>query len=142
MPLNKSRIDVILSKGLNTKLDDKLTLNADLLVLENRVFEKLGSLKKRKGFDTLSNLDTSSTALTNLKAISTFNRDQLITVAGTSLYSYSEGAEKWVNKDSFVSGSASIDTVVRNSAEQSNLTAAATNGIIVYAWEDTRGGIR
>jgi hypothetical protein len=63
-------------------------------------------------------------------------------VAGNNLYSYSDANNVWTAKDSFISASASSETVVRNSAEQSNIDATIANGMTVYAWEDTRGGIR
>jgi len=142
MALQKRNFDVVFTKGINTKLDDKLTIASDLLTLENRVFSKQGALTKRNGYTALTNDDATGSAITNLKSISTFKDRQLVMVANNNLYSYSDSNNVWVNKDNFISASASSEKIVRNSSEQTNLDAAIANGMTVFAWEDTRGGIR
>jgi len=128
MSVNKELINVTFTKGINQKLDDKVTLSADLLKCENRIFTKQGSLEKRNGYTTITNKDCDGNTLTDLKSISKFRETQLVMVADNKLYSYSDSNDIWVNKDNFISVSAGLDTVVRNSAEQSNMDSAIANG--------------
>lgn len=142
MALNKQRIDIRFDKGVNTKLDNKSTIGADLLKLENRVFSKIGTLNKRNGYSPITVEDNSSNTITNLNGIFTYQNDQLVLVANNKLYSYSESNDMWVEKDDFIAASADLNTIIRNNNEQSNIDSTIANGLIVYAYEDTRGGIR
>jgi hypothetical protein len=142
MALQKSNVDVSFEKGINQKKDSKQTLSSDLLKCENRVFTKQGALSKRKGYTAITTKDCDGNSITDLKSISKYRETQLVMVASNKLYSYSDSNNAWVSKDNFISASASLDTVVRNSAEQSNLDAATVNGMTVFVWNDSRGGTR
>jgi hypothetical protein len=142
MPISKSTIPIVFTKGINQKLEDKQTLAADLIKCENRVFTKQGVLTKRNGYDSISAKDCDGLTITDLKSISTFQEKQLVMVASNNFYSYSDSTQAWVSKDNFISTSVSTETLVRTSAEQSNMDAATVNSMTVYVWEDSRGGIR
>jgi len=142
MTLSKQNIDVVFSKGINSKLDEKSTLTTDLITMENRVFTKKGALSKRNGYDRISAKDCNGNAITDLKSVSTYKDRQLVMVGGNKFYSYSDSNGAWVEKDNFISASAEINTLVRNSAEQSNMDSATVNGMTVFVWNDTRGGTR
>ena len=51
MPLQTQMVAVPFAKGINTKLDAKHVMPGELLVLENGIFDKIGSIHKRKGYD-------------------------------------------------------------------------------------------
>lgn len=142
MALNKTQVPIVFTKGINQKTDNKQTLTADLIKCENRVFEKTGSVAKRKGYNKLSNKDTEGNTISSLNSINTFQEKQLVMTANDKLYSYTESTDSWVEKDDFKSVSITTDTLVRNSANQTNIDAAYVNGIAVFVWEDSRGGIR
>lgn len=50
MALNKVNIPIKLG-GIDTKTDEKNVLLGELLNLENGVFDKIGSIRKRNGFN-------------------------------------------------------------------------------------------
>lgn len=138
MTLTKTKLDITFSKGVNDKLDTKTTLNADLLALENRVFNKFGALDKRKGFTALSSLSC-GVSLTDFKAITTYSNSSLILAAGTKLYDYSSSNDTWIDKGVLQSASISLDTIVTNAKEQSEPTVANANGVTTSVWVEGTG---
>ena len=142
MALLKQNIDVLFTNGLNTKSDSKLTLGSNLLELENAIFNKDGRLDKRKGYTALGTADCTGGQPTNYNALLTYGDNELLLAADTNLYSYLPSISKWVNKATFRSTSVSSSQVVSNSDEQTKMDSCIVGSIIVYAWEDTSGGIR
>ena len=142
MALQKQNIDVILTNGVDNKSDSKLTLGASLRTLENAVFTKRGVLNKRFGNTSLSSIDTSGSAITNMKAAMVYQETELLLAAQETIYSYSDSTESWVNKGSLTSASVESSDIITNSAEQTKATHCSASGISLYAWEDSRGGIR
>lgn len=136
MPLNKQLIDVVFDKGINTKVADHLTLDSNLKVLENRVFNKVGRLDKREGFDLLSNSDFQDTQITNMDALSKFGEDELVMFANSSLYSYSPGVGKWQYKDNVQSAAVELEQIINGTSQQINIDSCHANGIILTAWVD------
>jgi len=140
MALNKTKIDVVLNKGIDNKKDSKTTLTADLLALENRVFTKSGVLNKRNGFNVLSNQDCNDAVITNMEALSLFNNKELTLFANSKLYSYSTPIDRWVQKDSVLSASIKLQDVVNNSDGHSDYDFCSANGVSLIVWKnDTTG---
>ena len=81
MALMKQLFDVLFTKGINSKTDSKLTLNASLLALKNAVFTKFGVINKRNGFIDLGSEDCNGTSLTDIKSVMT-SKDELLMVSG------------------------------------------------------------
>ena len=142
MSLNKQNVDVIFTKGVNNKTNSQLLLNSELLVLENAVFDKNGEINKRTGYDKLNLQDCAGTAITGSNALMTFGNNELLMSAGSNLYSYSSNLDIWVDKSTFKSASVSLNNIISNTAEQTKMDSCVSGNIVLYAWEDTRGGIR
>lgn len=141
MPLNKQKVSVPFSQGVNTKIDPNQKPIGTLEVLENAVFDEPGRLKKRKGYDLISAKTIEDTEITTAKRIRAF-QDELCLFDNTSMYSFSESTQLWDAKGTVPNIFPSSDPVIRNTYEQSNLDSAHVLGVDVYAWEDGRGGIR
>lgn len=141
MALVKQPIPIQFGQGLDTKTDKKSVLPGKLLVLENAVFKKKNRLDKRNGNRKISNLTVDGTELPTGSALEVFN-DELLQYANQTLYSYSEGIDRWVSKGSAVSAIVRTKQIIKNTATQTQADSAYINGVGVYAWEDSRGGVR
>lgn len=140
--LIKQNLDVTFTQGIDNKTDSKSNVGDSLQVLENAVFTKKGVLNKKSGSSLLSALDTDEATITDMKALLTYQENELLLAAGEVLYSYSDNAERWIEKGDLVSVSVDLKDKITNSYSQSSMTSCNANGISMYAWEDSRGGIR
>ena len=138
MALDKQNISISFSKGVDTKTDNKQVVPGKLLNLENAVLKKVGKFVKRFGYGVIAD----NAPITNGNALATF-KNELIAYDGNSIYSYSSSDDKLYNKGFKVAVDISTQSVARNSYEQTNPDSAYhSNGISVYAWEDSSGGVR
>lgn len=141
MPLNKQKIQLAISGGVDTKTDDKNVLATNFLELENCVFTRTGSLTKRNGYDILSKNTAASQTITNGLGLATFG-DELLQFDGQKMYSYIDSLDQWVEKGSVVSVIADTKPIVNNSFAQRDAEYGVLNNIEMYAWNDSRGGVR
>lgn len=139
--LDKTVVPIQLGMGIDTKTDKKFVIPGMATRLENCVFKKKNRLDKRPGNDRLPNIDVNNQTIGNPESLEVFN-DELLQYAGQRLYSYSSGSQKWVDKGPVVSALVRTTPVVRNTAEQSQVDSNSNQGVTVYAWEDSRGGVR
>lgn len=125
--------------GLDTKSDSKLTPVGKLQVLENGVFTDGGNIKKRWGYDTMLPVTLADTALSRVRSLSQWGGTPLM----TSAYNlYAKMGSKWANQDSFQSLSVTDVDVPHVVGEQEMGDCISNGTITVYAWQDSRGGVR
>ena len=141
MALQRQAISINLAAGLDTKTDSKHVVPGMLTRLENGVYRKGMAIEKRRGHDKLLNNDINDTALGTGSALENFN-DELLQYNNQKLYGYSENANKWIEKGDAVNVVIESSQVVKNTASQSACDSAVLSGVGVYAWEDSRGGVR
>lgn len=141
MGLQRQVVPVQLGQGLDTKTDKKHVVPGKLLVLENCVFKKRNRLDKRNGYRAISRKLVDGTDLPDGTALEVFN-DELLHYADQNLYSYSAGADRWVDKGAVTSAIVRTRQVIKNTASQTQTDSATNGGVSVYAWEDSRGGVR
>ena len=127
--------------GLDTKSDPKSLAIGVLPKLENGVFSRRGSIIKRNGYDGVKLRDTSNNDINNTKVISARD-DELFMTTVDSLYSYDSNNQKFIDRGAFRRVKITGEEVARNVYEQTVPDRAETNGVVVYAWEDSRGGVR
>lgn len=144
MALDRQNVVLNFGQGLDTKTDPKQVVQGKLLTLENGIFTSVGRIKKRKGFDTISNTvrqTTGDTTLDNSTMCGAY-LNELILCDSTSMYSYNESSDTWLKKGAIASINVSEYPSVRNSYSQVNQDSAYVNGIVVNAWEDSAGSVR
>lgn len=141
MPLMKQPVYVSLTEGLNTKSDDKFMLPGEVVLLENGVYKKDGRIDKKYGFSNLSQDTITAGTINSAKGLYS-QANELLLESGNSMYSYSPTSSKWVSKGTFIRSSVQTTQVTRNSDEQTDLQFATLSNIRVYAWKDSRGGVR
>lgn len=133
MALNKSRVQVPLAVGINQKTSSKL-LTAELSKLENGYVTKAGEVKKRFGYDKLTDIDDT---LLQLGA----KGSELVALSAKSLYSYDPASEKWIDKGDCFSISGALERIVSNTYAQSVPDVAYNQGLYLHAYEDSSGGV-
>lgn len=139
--LQKQLVPVQFGGGINTKVDPKQLQAGQLLTLENGVFAKKGQISKRFGYDQLANTIEGGGTIKAGVELTTF-KDELILFDGTSIYSYLSATGNWSNRGTAISVvTEDRDIIRRSDAQQLNPDMAALNGVEVYAWEDSRGGV-
>ena len=141
MALQKAMVPIDLSGSIDTKTDEKLVLPTNLIELENGVFTKGSVITKRYGYDALGVEVLDGTALPTGEALTSLE-DELLTFGSNKLYSYASGLDRWIDRGGFRSIDATAQDLIRNENEQSAIDGAESEGLILYAWEDSSGGIR
>lgn len=141
MTLQKQLVSVDLSGGIDTKTDEKLVLPSSLVELENGVFTVGSSITKRNGYSKLQDVQLDGTALPTGDALTSL-KNELLVFGSNKLYSYTSGLGRWLDRGGFRSATTSASNLVRNESEQSAVDACETQNTILYAWEDTSGGVR
>lgn len=141
MSLQKQVIPINFDKGLNQKVDSKLVIPSDLLELENAVFTKYGALNKRFGYESLSTQIQGGGNIIQGEALGVFN-EELNLYTGKKLYAYTESTNRWIDKGNMVSTIVSDTPILKNGYAQANISCDTLDDITVYAWEDSRGGVR
>lgn len=139
--LQTQNISIPFNRGVDTKSDSKLVSAPVLVDLQNGVFTKGGGIRKRQGYTRLNNSVMSGLNITNGVALANFE-DELLAFDDSYCYSYSSRNETWLNRGVAVSLRASVSSVIRNSYGQSMPDSAICDDVTVYAWEDSRGGVR
>lgn len=141
MALTKQKIPINLGQGIDTKTDNKHVLPGKLVKLKNGVFKKRGRIDKRNGHDLIPNTTVDGVELGQGDSLAVY-RNELLQYNGQSLYSLSSNSDKWVDKGSAVSIVTKTKQIINNTAQQTQVDSAINDGIGVYAWEDSRGGVR
>lgn len=133
--MQKQIVPISFNQGIDTKTDKKQVIGK-LLVLKNAFFQTLNEFRKRFGFTELS-----TTPLTQGNALATF-QDELLSFTGKTVNSYSEEDDLWYEKGQKIAVSLEVNSIVKNSYNQSLADSAINNGYQLFAYEDSRGGIR
>ena len=142
MPLQKQNVSLSFSGGLQQKTDAFQLQPNNMLLLENARFIKSGQVNKRPGFTDLPTQVADGTNISTAVSINTFN-DELLLFDGSNIFSYLEGSSAWINRGPAVSVINSSQEVIHTvSAEQLNPDGVYSNGINLFTWQDSRGGVR
>jgi hypothetical protein len=141
MALDSENFPIALNKGLDTKDDPKQLTPGSMLVLQNASFKNPGELSKRDGFEPLPQTILGGGSIANGDGIASF-QDELITLDGSSLYSYSSDIGEQVNKGILIPTSLSVSTIVRNTNQQTGQDSAyhSGTGLQCFTWIDSNSG--
>lgn len=141
MALQKQNLPINLGQGIDTKSDNKHVVPGRSTLLQNAVHQKLNRVQKRTGHVALPFRDIDGNRIDDGDSLAVY-KDELLLYRSQKLYSYSPSAQRWVDKGGLVSLILKTDPVVNNTAEQTQVNSAVNDNMAVYAWEDSRGGVR
>lgn len=141
MGLQEQQVSFKFAGGVETKMDSKAVPAARLLTLENGVFTRAISIKKRNGYARRSRAIDGSTALvTGARRLAT--RDsELLLFTDNRCYSAQNGADQWTDAGPLIAPTGYDRPAVTTGTAQTSPDHAASNGVRVYAWEDSLGGV-
>jgi hypothetical protein len=145
-PGNKTLVSVSFAQGIDTKTDPKQPLQPSaLLSLTNGILTQTGLVSRRWGYSSLStsilqggNIAAGVGLATLGNSVST----ELVAFDGSNLYSYIAGESKWTNRGPDIPVTIADQTIIQNSYQQLSPDHARVGNIDVYAWEDSRHGVR
>lgn len=143
MAIDFQIIPVSFGGGVDTKTDPKQVIPGKLLALGNGKFPSFKEIRKRNGFAPLSkNIDGSTSTISQGQALSSY-QNELVLFSGTECYSYDGSTAQMTDKGACASVNISTQNIVRNSYGQTTPDLAYhPAGLILTAWEDSRGGAR
>lgn len=141
MALQKQVVPLTFGQGIDTKSDEKTIPLGKLRELENGVFTKTNRISKRPGQRNLSRNILGGGTLTNGQGLINFE-NELVQINNNVAYTYNESSDNWVSKGETQALTASFDQVIKNFHEQTQPDATCNLNVCVYAWTDSRGGVR
>ena len=144
--LGFTNISIDITNGIDTKTDEKLVLATELLTLENGIFQKGGSIKKRNGYKLLTNNLIGGGQISSSEALSVYAptaiEEELIRFDNGKLYAYSEAKNAWIPKGFLPQTILSTRQITNNTADQTLSDSVIYNNIGLYVWKDSRDGVR
>lgn len=140
--LQPTTVPISFQGDLASKTDALQVQLPNLLSLENAMFNKVGALNKRPGYDILGRSIMSGGQITSSVAIDSFN-EEICLFDNQYIYTYIDSVNSWSNRGpaiSLVNNNYKIIDVAN--AQQLNPDCGFMSDIELYAWEDSRGGVR
>lgn len=141
MPLQMQPIVVPLARGVMTKTDVKMLQPGQNAALENCVLTTLERASKRNGYAALTTGIVGGGSIAAADSMLGF-KNELLIGNGPSLYSYSPGEMGWINKGFIIPLVVGGKSIMRGTSQQTMADSATASGTTLYAWEDSRGGVR
>ena len=143
--LQPQQVAVKFAGGVETKQDPKAVPSAKLLALENGVFTKAISIKKRNGYGAYAKTIEDSTGglaeeITDARRLGTRD-NELLAFTKSRCYSRQTSTDQWSDAGQVYSTHATDRPLVHTGTEMSTPDHATNNGVSVVAWEDSRGGV-
>lgn len=142
MPLREAPpVSFRFGQGIETKADPKTVPVARPLVLENGVFTRGISIKKRNGYeDTGQAIDGSVSTVTDAIRMAA-RGDELLEFTANRGYSRQTGTEQWSDTGAVFSAVGADRPLVATGTDQTQPDLATAGGVTVAAWEDSNGGV-
>ncbi len=141
MGLQEQHVAFKFAGGIETKMDSKAVPAVRLLGLENGVFHRASSIKKRNGYSLLSRtIDGSASLVEDARRLAARD-DELLLFTLTRCYSQQSEIDQWSDAGALIAPLGSERPVVRTGSAQTMPDHAINAGVVAYAWEDSRGGV-
>jgi len=141
MPVRWQRVPIAFNRGLETKQDEKQVVPGALTVLENGVFTTPGEINKRNGLTSWSRTVLGSGSIASGSALCAYD-DETLLFTGEDVYSRLQSTGSWLHRGRAVAAFPTTTSVLRNTYAQYNAVSAVSGGLELYAWEDSRIGVR
>lgn len=127
--------------GVETKMDSKAVPAIRLLALENGVFSRAISIKKRNGYERLARAVDGTTMLIEAARRMAARDDELLLFTLGHCYSKQSGVDQWTDCGAIVAPIGYDRAAVHTGTAQTTPDHATNGGITAYAWEDSLGGV-
>jgi hypothetical protein len=141
MAFQEAHVAYKFTGGVETKMDSKAVPPVRLLALENGVFSRASSIAKRNGYSLLSRVvDGVVAPYSGAKRLAARD-DELLLFTTARCYSKQSGADQWTDAGALIAPVGYDRPAVNTSTAQTMPDRATAGGVVVYAWEDSLGGV-
>ena len=135
MPLQKQSLPINFVQGLDLKTDPLQVPFGRFIRLKNTIFQKVGRLQKRNGFESLPTLPDATTTF-----LTTFNGN--LTAIGNTINILADGSQTWINKSLLYPIELTTLPLVRVNTNQTQCDAAvAINNLICTVYTNVSNGV-
>ncbi len=141
MGLQEQQISFKFIGGIETMADPKTVPGVRLLALENGVFTKAGSIKKRNGYGALSRTVDGSVSLIDGARRLGQRDNELLLFTDNRCYSKQSGNDQWTDMGAAICAVGTDRAAVQTGTQQTMPDHATNGGVTAYAWEDSLGGV-
>lgn len=139
MQLKEHQISFKFAGGVETKMDSKAVPPVRLLALENGVFTRAISIKKRNGYAREPRAIEGTAEIATGAMKLAVRDDEVLLFTRNRCYSKLENG--WTDAGACISAVGSDRPVVNTGTAQTMPDHATNGGITAYAWEDSTGGV-
>ncbi len=140
MALQEQHVAFKFVGGIETKMDSKAVPPVRLLALENGVFHRASSIKKRNGYELLSRAIDGGGSYTGARRL-TSRDDELLLFTQNRCYSRQSGNDQWSDAGALIAPIGYDRAAVHTGTAQTVPDRASIAGVTVCAWEDSLGGV-
>jgi hypothetical protein len=141
MALQEQQVSFKFAGGVETKMDSKAVPPVRLLALENGVFTRAISISKRNGYSLLSRaIENSASRISGSKRLASRD-DELLLFTSNRCYSKQSSVDQWADVGALIAPIGNDRAAVHTGTAQTIPDHATNNGVTVYAWEDSLGGV-
>lgn len=141
MSLETVDIPVPFASGVDTKSDEKTVEPGQLIELENGVFTRAGSIKKRYGYQSLGTKLEGGGQLPAAARLAVRDDKELLAFTKSALYSYLPDRDTWRKVDDILSVETSHEVISATPTNQTVPDVTELEGYRAIIWEDSRGGV-
>ena len=147
MALQEQHVAYKFAGGVETKMDSKAVPAARLLTLENGVFTRAISIRKRNGYEALSRSYREGDNTLLIGTDTAHGRrlakrsDELLMFVDNVCVTNQSDEDQWIAVDNVYSTPGTERSVVRTGTQQTMPDHATVGDVSVFAWEDSRGGV-
>lgn len=141
MPLDITNVQIPIGAGLDEKTDQRLLPPGKVTGLTNGIYDKLGTISKRKGYIAMVTGSISGSVTGSIAAIPTLEKlgvldNELVGIdgAGGYLYSYAPNTDLWSKVDRVPNVTATVRSIAQATWTSSTPDVMCCNGYVVYVW--------
>ena len=137
MALAKTLVPLSLGLGgLETKTDAKQLPIGKFLRAENIIYETIGAVRKRNGYDSVDLIDTAGDLIEDARALVKF-KGELNLLSTTKLYTYSNTLQKFQEKGPIYSVFPTSSPVIRNTYNYDQADSIVVDNLKIYAYHNS-----
>lgn len=135
-PLQQAMLTIPLSGGLSEKVDPRLLPLGSLSRVENGVWSKTGSIRKRQGYNRLTMLDLPGNSLAGVQQFVPYG-DSMLALTNDRAYEFSPQTQRWIPKGFFPCRTANEQAVAATGTSFTGASMVVGTKYFVHAWADT-----
>ena len=137
MPVQWRKIYLPFTSGVNRKVDEKVISPPVLDTLENGVFDKLGTIQKRTGYDAFGTDDNVTDLPITARGRNLATReDELLLLHEDFLYTQDPLRDEWDRRSDFNSPIITSVPSAQLTTDQTHPTQGTLSNVVLTVWED------